>query len=504
MLDYRAEDTAGEAGGIGALAAGDAEAVPGGDLAGRQVDLPPALLHAIAHQAGGRVVLVLGAGCSCENPTGLPLTDELARRCFRALVDDGVLAEDALADDDDLSAVAQAVVDATGHQDALVQCFPPERFRSAEANEGYEIAAALLRESAIVAVMTLNFDLAASTALANVGAGDVATIEGPDDYHRLSARNLIYLHRNLNGPADDLILRADALDEGWRGHWAEVVTQRVMATPFVVFAGLGAPAAVLVETARRITAAVGEAGGQLYVVDPADRERSPFFAALAAFGVADHHYFQIGWSDFMRILSRRVARAHAAMLSAACRELCRDEQLDDEDVDSLCDQIAAGGVVASGRLRAAWLLMPGSYQPHADGFLPNLADVALALATVERVQGVTAIAAEDGTVEFRQGDRLRSRILAAQGRGIFSRARIEGELRARRERLRLRDALPKAALVGGLRAPVAAVSLPASVAQSDEGAGHRAPSILAPYEEFEIILIDDLRANPGLAERLAA
>lgn len=158
-------------------------------------ELPAPLLEAISSRAGGRVVLVLGAGCSYEDPPGLPLAGQLAERCFNELVADGVLSADACSDSQDLSAVADAVVAASGDQCPLVERFPPDRFRLAEPNDGYQLAALLMRERALHAILTLNFDLAALTELGAAGAGDeVTVIEGPEDFGRLGGTNLVYLH----------------------------------------------------------------------------------------------------------------------------------------------------------------------------------------------------------------------------------------------------------------------------------------------------------------------
>ena len=42
------------------------------------MSLPPDLLNAISKSEGGQVVLIVGAGCSKELPTNLPLSRELA------------------------------------------------------------------------------------------------------------------------------------------------------------------------------------------------------------------------------------------------------------------------------------------------------------------------------------------------------------------------------------------------------------------------------------------
>jgi hypothetical protein len=108
--------------------------------------LPEALLEAISAPPRGRVAIVVGAGCSVELPTGLPLSKALALEAYEKLLADNVLNPGDCANPWDLSSVADAVFARTGRQAALVQRMHPQRLRKAEANEGYLLAAALLRE----------------------------------------------------------------------------------------------------------------------------------------------------------------------------------------------------------------------------------------------------------------------------------------------------------------------------------------------------------------------
>ena len=199
------------------------------NLDGANSTLPSNLLQAISSPSGGRVVLVLGAGCSKEEPTSLPLAGELSAQCYRKLVDDNILAEGEVNDQSDLSAVAEAVVQKTGKQSALIERFPQGDFRQAEPNEGYLIMAALLIEGAIADALTLNFDFAARSALAQLGAGSsVSTIRGPEEHTQLAARNLIYLHRDIDSSPDEIILRTSKLEEAWQDRWEQVIAQRVL------------------------------------------------------------------------------------------------------------------------------------------------------------------------------------------------------------------------------------------------------------------------------------
>ncbi len=168
--------------------------------------LPAELLGAIAHEDGGRVVLVIGAGCSFEAPTNLPLARTCAEEAHRRLVADGVIGDGDCPHAEDLSSVADTVRQASGTQAPLVERLPLTRFRSAEPNEGHRLAAAMMREHAVKAVVTLNFDLALSTALANLGNKEVMILTGPQDHHRMGIINLVYLHRNVDAAPDDRTL----------------------------------------------------------------------------------------------------------------------------------------------------------------------------------------------------------------------------------------------------------------------------------------------------------
>ena len=92
--------------------------------------LPTQLFQAISASGGGRVVLILGAGCSKEPPTSLPLGGELSEDCHRKLVQDGVLSDGEVTDNHDLSAVAEAVYQNTGSQRDLIERFPQKRIQA--------------------------------------------------------------------------------------------------------------------------------------------------------------------------------------------------------------------------------------------------------------------------------------------------------------------------------------------------------------------------------------
>ena len=409
--------------------------------------LPSDLLHAISAPGGGHVVLVLGAGCSNEEPTSLPLSGGLSEECHRQLVADGILNEGEVADKRDLSAVAEAVVGKTQSQRDLVDRFPPDAFRHAKPNDGYLIMAALLLEGALADTLTLNFDFAPRTALGQLGAGArVSTVKGPEDHTQLGTRNLIYLHRDIDSDPDSIILRTTALEVAWHEGWRQVITQRVLAGPVTVFVGLGIPASVLVDTTKRILAAI-DGNSRVYVVDPIAYEDSSFASAL---GITSEAYLRMGWGDFMQALSRRVAAEHRAAIEQDCLALISENNYQDEDVADLCRRLTEIGLVRLGQLRAAWMLETSRYLPHEPGISLRLfSALVLGVRMVERLSDCQASFVEDGLVEFCQDTRI-TRALVCSGRGSMGYARIEAELSGRRKQLLNQGKAISVALVGGV------------------------------------------------------
>src|SRR5689334_19675420 len=96
--------------------------------------LPPDLLHAIADGSGGRVALVIGAGCSKEPPTCLPLAGECAEDAHRKLLVDGIIRDGDCSDPSDLSCVADVVFAARDSQIELIKRLPVDDFKSASPN----------------------------------------------------------------------------------------------------------------------------------------------------------------------------------------------------------------------------------------------------------------------------------------------------------------------------------------------------------------------------------
>ena len=231
---------------------------------------------------------------------------------------------------------------------------PRAQFRNAKANDGYRAAAALMREGAVSAVLSLNFDLALSDALSDVSADEVAVIAGPDTTRDLGTFVVVYLHRNVNEENTDLwILRLEALEDEWHGRWEEALSQRLMSSPVVVFAGLGSPAAVLTETVGWIRQRLDSGQHKAYVVDPA--ANTEFKDAL---NLPEDAHIQAGWCAFMALMADRLVTQLELDLRTACLFLCDAHGWTGEHahIDELVATFFERGLVESGSTRAKWLL----------------------------------------------------------------------------------------------------------------------------------------------------
>lgn len=460
--------------------------------------LPHELLQAVSAPGGGKITLVVGAGCSLEAPTSIPLAATCSQQCHDRLVANGVLAVGECTLPSNLSCVADAVFAKTGEQRLLVEQLSQQyELKAASPNEGHLLAAALLREGAIASVVTLNFDLALSTAIARLGVGDaVGVIDGPDDLPNKKPFNLYYLHRNANAADPETwVLRTAALETEWKGKWEQVVAAMVLATPVVVFAGLGSPANVLVQSATLIRSAIPK-GSKAYQVDPGDPDKSAFFKALA---LAPDAFVRKSWCDFMEELSRRLGVEHASQLKAAAEALVQREKLHPEDLTGLLDRLQSIGLLNVGRLRASWLLHEKEYCAEEPLARELLADLLLAAALIARVTDTQAVLCEDGVVEFRRGDRTVATHALASGRGTRGQVAIETALRQRRRRLRdravpLSGAIIAATLDGG----AAPITPPADVILGDTSV-----SIVFGQTALPMFHVNSLRQDSTKCQQVA-
>ena len=380
------------------------------------MDLPAPLLDGIARAQGGAVVLITGAGVSFEPPTSLPLSRECAAEAHRRLVADRVLQPGDCNNPEDLSAVADAVHRATGGQRELVVRLPFQEFRQARPNKGHLLSAALLVESALSAIITLNFDLGFEHALAMLGGPPVAIVAGPQEHGFLATASLIYLHRSANADPETWIVRTVALESDWRNSWEEVIARRILSAPVIVFVGLGSPAGVLIDATIKLQAAIPQ-GSRAYQVNPGPAEDCRFFAALR---LPAENYLEGGWTEFMESLANRLSAEHAASLERACRTICEAEGLDCDDIPLACGAFTSKDLIDTGRLRASWTLSKDQYAPLRMVSLEQIADLLLGLRAIERVIGATADLGENGTIRFESAGRVRGYAFIASGRGVRS------------------------------------------------------------------------------------
>jgi hypothetical protein len=397
--------------------------------------LPPELLQAISSPGGGKIALVLGAGCSVEAPTNIPVSRICSNEIHRRLIDDGVLNDGDCSDPDDLSALADAVFRKRNSQrDVVERLRDSYGLKLATPNSGYWIAAALLCEGALSSVVTLNYDLALSTALAALGAGKiVGVIERPEDLSEQKTLNVYYLHRNANAAnMESWILRTAALDVEWRGHWEQIIATKVLAAPVVVFAGLGTPVAVLIESTKLLRNAL-PAATKLYQADPGNIADSKFFQELSLDPSA---YIQCGWGQLMEELSQRLTKEQIAELQQAAGRKTREENLTSEDLTSLLNDLKNLGIVKFGKLRSEWLLHDKPYRQFEAGTIGLLADLLLAIATMARISGAQAVIVDNSSVEFRRDGRVVASFIIASGCGHHGKQAVEARVETRRGQYR--------------------------------------------------------------------
>ncbi|HEY4934094.1 MAG TPA: hypothetical protein VII23_21220 [Terriglobales bacterium] len=320
------------------------------------------------------------------------------------------------------------------------------------------MAAAMLCEGALSSVVTLNFDLALSTALSELGAGRVVgVVERPEELQFQKAINVYYLHRNVNAEDPEMwVLRTPILRNDWRGHWEPIIATRVLAAPVVVFVGLGTPIAVLIESTRLLKNAL-PAATRIYQVDPGNRTDSRFFQELALNPSA---YIQLEWGQLMEGLSEHLSAEQVARVSDAVGQKTREDGIPDEDIAALLASLRSLGLVKLGRLRGHWLLHDKPYCPANQNDLGLIADLLLALAMMARVSGAVPVVVEDGIVEFRREGRVVSAYIIASGRGHRSRAAVEADVGRRRAQYRGRTAMPHGVIVGGTSDAWTAMSTP--------------------------------------------
>ena len=430
--------------------------------------VPSDLLGAIADPTGGKVAIIIGAGSSIEAPTRLPLSKKCAEDAHERLIADGVLVNGDCADPADLSALADAVYTKRNNkQEELVSRLPVTEFRNAKPNEGHVIAAALLVERAVIDVLSLNFDHAQEHALPVVDAGsNVSVVYGPQDHSQVGVCNFIYLHRDAGAKFEDWILRSQQLTQEWQGKWEEVISLRVSATPHLVFAGLGSPAKVLVESVLRIKTAV-PIGHKVYYVDPGQLEASAFASSLA---ITVEQHISLGWVEFMKALAARVAEEHIRVLRDSCADFATNNAIQNEDCDGFLGELKTLGLIALGRIRAVWQLeMTVSYLPHRGCHHDQYADLVQCIALIERITSAKARPDIAGCITLHRAGKPVCTVVPISGRGTRTFAMIEPMFaHFEREIAKASKPTPVIFLLSGVQGTPEVTKLPSDIVMGEQ------------------------------------
>lgn len=454
------------------------------------MNLPSDLLQAVSSPSGGKIALVVGAGCSVEFPTSLPTSREWAIEVHRRLLRDRVLEEGDCSDPTDLSVVADAVFAKRNSQRDMVERLCEFNLKLATPNDGYRIAAAMLCEGVISSIITLNYDLALSNALSHLGAGiKVGVIERPEDLHRQESINVYYLHRNVNEADPELwVLRTAALEQEWKDHWESVIATNVLTAPVVVFVGLGTPIAVLVASAKLLRNAL-PAVTKFYQVDPVNMGESEFFRELH---IDSSAYIQCGWCQFMDQLSQRLLEEYIHQLKQAVSQKVRDDGLPMENITDLLNCLKNLGLVNLGALRANWLLYDRLYRSIVPDDFGLMAFLLLTLAMMSRISGAAVIIVEDGLVEFIRENQTVTVLFIASGRGDRGMVAVEAEIQQRLKKYRSRRTPPQGVIVGGTWDT--SISEKAAPADIIHEVGFE--NIVTGPSAFPMYHINELRASP--------
>ena len=458
--------------------------------------IPPELLAALSGPTG--VVFVIGAGCSVEPPTNLRGGGYYAEEAFRQLTANGTLDVGDCDQPGDMCCVTDAVVEKTGAQEAMVNCLPTREFRNAEPNIGYLIAAALMREGALSSVVTLNFDLALSKALSEAGAtDDISIISGPGQHSEMGNSNLVYLHRNVDCDAKDLILTTDALEAGWVNGWEQAVANMMLASPTVVFAGLGSRAKLLTETISRIGTQL-KASHQTFLVGTGNPDQSDFFADLE---IGESNYIKARWCDFMVQAGQRIVADQITELQQSCTELCDTNDYPPEDLTTIASQLSDLGIIALGKIRARWLLHERNYATHKEVDSSLVADILLGIAMIERLGPYQSKISSKGTVSFWTGQKLIGTVGFVSGKGSLKWFAVEARIQNEKRYFGSGSGdLPKQYVLSGIEG-----GRPADIGFPEDIVSDREPdSIVTGDEDVSLYLLAEIRQNNDLLDSVLA
>lgn len=412
--------------------------------------LPATLLEAIASPGGGQLAIVIGAGCSFEDPTAMPLAVKLSEDTHRQLVLNGVLAEGECPEPWNLAELASLVFDKTGSQNDLVSKFPINEMKTATPNKGYLLLAALMSENAVSHVLSLNFDLAVQTAIAQLGLGSKISIVDCSGQQVAAVPTLVHLHGCINSQSDELILRTEVMDDDWKESWEELVSTQILSAPTILFAGLGSAAPVLSQTLTILDEYMG-GNKQTFQVDVSSYDENQLAQELS---IEQDSFIQSPWCAFMADISFRLFEEQIHNLSVNSRNVVianagSAQML--ERIDVVTGKMREAGFLGLGKHRAH-LCVDGKarYKPYGDVPDQLYVDPMLTLSNVCEELLCDFVPLPNGIWEILQdGKRLGTAMLASGG-GAYRLSALETKIRGISERFANEmGAEPSFVLVGG-------------------------------------------------------
>lgn len=397
------------------------------------VKIPAGLTGALTSGPGGTIALVVGAGCSIDQPTGLRTAGDYSAMAYRRLVDAGVI-EDGCCDPRDLGALADAVFAATNSQKALVDILQPE-LANATPNEGHKIAAALLAEQIVGLILTLNFDRAFDSAIATVARGErIAIVHSVEDIRGRTRFGVVYLHGDVEASPEKWILRKAQIDASWEDTWQKHIVVDLAMTPNVVFAGLGSSTPVISDTVLKVSEAL-PAGKNIYQVDVGDIAHNQLAQELK---INADDYVTACWTGFMRKVGESVAREFLHKISERHPVFCTENQSSVEDLTMTLSALPQD-ILLLGKVWASWFFDKSEYKSFRTTNLDHLVDVVRTIAIALRIAEADAcVMVEDG-MELRKNGKMLLRVFSCSGAGAAYWAKVEAEMRSRLERFRRRD-----------------------------------------------------------------
>ncbi|HMP71364.1 MAG TPA: hypothetical protein PKA76_18590 [Pirellulaceae bacterium] len=462
----------------------------------------PNLLHAIAHDAGGKVVIVAGAGCSVEAPTCLPMAWRCSLDAHQKLIDDHILIDGECNNPSDLSCLADTVKVKCGCQSNLVGRLPVDGFKRATPNNGHLFAIALMVEGAIAHIVTLNFDLAFSNALSELSVSGITTIKGPEQHNDFGLHSIIYLHRSAEADPKEWVLTTDSLNNAWQGQWEEVIASMAATIPYTVFAGIGSSCGVLTHSVNKILGALGQ-NKEFVIVDICNPGESKFIAET---GITHDKCEQTGWVDFMSSLAERYKQRLFNEIEQLISQIWNAVALKDPvglplaQSQGLTQKLAEYSLVELAAIRSRWSLATDAYRKSVLSELRLVAEALLAIDAVERVCNAPSVINENSSITVGLPNNRQLQVLLVCGvnglRWSELDHRIEERLKYTRKPRYTRGSNKVIAVT--IQGPkLSQLSPPRKIVDAPEQ-----DDIISGSDDFMYLDVDELRASPEKIKEL--